>query len=310
MSNSRSLPCSHRSIRRAMSRSTRWRNAHSQTIATRQPALSKSRRLRRSLSVFASNFARQNSSRVVGIVVYRQPACRCQKQPWTKQTASNRRNTRSGVPGSRRSCRRYRSPRAWMARRRVSSGRVSLLPIPAIMRDRVARSTVSAIVVPQGAAGGTLQATDYTRGLRHVPTREHAATPHRTGRACETRVLRGPRCRIELRRCGGGSGASRRSLVIHDTSGAGRVSLRDTASSPACHSVSTGRKASPTLDGRPPPKYSAGGHGRQSTLGFLAACLTSRLRRCRRPVAGVRATYELRHPAGKRSMTHVAVPAS
>ena len=191
MSNSRSLPCSHRSSRRAMSPSTRWRNAHSQTIATRQPVSSKSRRVRRSLSVFASNFARQNFSRVVGIVLYRQPACRCQKQPWTKQTALNLRNTRSGVPGSRRSYRRYRSPRAWMARRRVSSGCVSLLPIPAIMRDRVARSTVSAIVVLQRAAGGALQATDYTRGLRHVSTRQHAATRYRNGRACETRASRG-----------------------------------------------------------------------------------------------------------------------
>ena len=72
----------------------------------------------------------------------------CQKQPCTKHTALNRRNTRSGLPGSLRSCRRYRSPRAWMARRSASSGRVSLLPIPAIMRERVARSTMSAIVVP------------------------------------------------------------------------------------------------------------------------------------------------------------------
>ena len=105
-------------------------------------------RLRRSRSVFASNVARQNSGRVVGVVAYGQPACRCQKQPCTRHTARNRRNTRSGVPGSLRSCRRYRSPRAWMARRRASSGRVFLLPIPAIMRERVARSTMSAIVVP------------------------------------------------------------------------------------------------------------------------------------------------------------------
>ena len=148
VSNMGALPRSHRSSCRAISTTACLRSAHSQTIATRQPAWSRSRRLRRSRSVFASNLARQNFSRVVGVVVYAQPACRCQKQPCTKHTAPNRRNTRSGVPGSLRSCRRYRSPRAWTVRRSASSGRVSLLPIPAIMRERVARSTMSAIVVP------------------------------------------------------------------------------------------------------------------------------------------------------------------
>ena len=148
VSNTGALPRSHRSSCRAISTTACLRSAHSQTIATRQPAWSRSRRLRRSRSVFASNLARQNSLRVVGIVVYGQPACRCQKQPCTKHTAPNRRNTRSGVPGSLRSCKRYRSPRAWTARRSASSGRVSLLPIPAIMRERVARSTMSAIIVP------------------------------------------------------------------------------------------------------------------------------------------------------------------
>ena len=62
-----------------------------------------------------------------------------------KQTARNRRNTRSGVPGRLRSCRRYLMPRACRARRRSSSGTVSLLPIPAIIRERVARSTMSGI---------------------------------------------------------------------------------------------------------------------------------------------------------------------
>ena len=148
VSNTGAFPRSHRSSCRAISTTACLRSAHSQTIATRQPAWSRSRRSRRSRSVFASNLALQNSSRVVGVVVYAQPACRCQKQPCTKHTAPNRRNTRSGVPGSLRSCRRYRSPRAWTALRSASSGRVSLLPIPAIMRERVARSTMSAIVVP------------------------------------------------------------------------------------------------------------------------------------------------------------------
>ena len=148
VSNAGALPRSHHANCSATSVASCLRSAHSQTVATRQPAWSRSCRLRRSRSVFASNFARQNSGRVVGMVVYGQPACRCQKQPCTRHTAPNRRNTRSGVPGSLRSCRRYRSPRAWIARRRASSGRVLLLPIPAIMRERVARSTMSAIVVP------------------------------------------------------------------------------------------------------------------------------------------------------------------
>ena len=151
VSNTGAQPRNHRSSCPATSPAAGLRNAHSQTIPTRQPAWSRSRRLRRSRSVFASNLARQNLSRVVGVVVYGQPTCRCQKQPCTKHTATNRGNTRSGVPGSLRSCRRYRSPRAWTARRSASSGRVSLLPIPAIMRERVARSTMSAIVVPDGS---------------------------------------------------------------------------------------------------------------------------------------------------------------
>ena len=148
VSNAGALPRSQRSSSCTISSRACLRKAHSQTIATRQPVCIRSCWLRSSRSVFASNLACQNSGRVAGVVAYGQPACRCQKQPCTKHTAPNRRNTRSGVPGRRRSCRRYRIPRAWMARRSMSSGRVSLLPIPAIMRERVARSTISAIVVP------------------------------------------------------------------------------------------------------------------------------------------------------------------
>ncbi len=148
VSNIGALPRSHRSSSWAMSTTAGLRNAHSQMIATRQSAWRRSCWLRRSRSVFASNLARQNSWRVAGWVAYRQPTCWCQKQPCTKHTAPNRRNTRSGVPESLRSWRRYRSPRAWTARRSASSGRVSLPLIPAIMRERVARSTMSAIVIP------------------------------------------------------------------------------------------------------------------------------------------------------------------
>ena len=147
VSNSEALPRSQRSSCSATSIAPSLRRAHSQTVATRQLAWSRSFRFRRSRSVFASNLSRQNSCRVDGVVAYGQPACRCQKHPCTRHTARNRRNTRSGVPGSLPSWRRYRSPRAWTARRRASSGCVFLLPIPAIMRERVARSTMSAISV-------------------------------------------------------------------------------------------------------------------------------------------------------------------
>ena len=146
MSNTGALPCNQSSSCRAISIAACLRRAHSQTIAKRQPASSSSRRLRRSRWVFESNFAFQNLSRVLGMVVYGQPACLCQKQPCTKHTALNRRNTRSGVPGSFLSCRRNRSPQLWMAWRRAISGRVSLLLILAIMRARVVLSTMSAIL--------------------------------------------------------------------------------------------------------------------------------------------------------------------
>ena len=146
------------------------RRAHSQTVATRQPACSRSWRFGRSRSMFASNLACQNSRRVLGVVAYGQPECRCQKQPCTRHTARNRRNTRSGVPGSLRSCRRNRRPRAWMARLRASSGRVFLLPIPAIMRERVARPTMSAIVVAGRSSEGTAR-QQATREVRPIVQR-------------------------------------------------------------------------------------------------------------------------------------------
>ena len=186
VSNTRALPRSQRSSRSATPTAACLRKAHSQTVATRHPAWSRSCRLRRSRTVFASNFARQNSWRVDGVAAYGQPACRCQKQPCTKHTALNWRNTRSGVPGSLRSCRRYRSPRAWMARRRASSGLVFLPLIPAIMRERVARSTISAIVVParsseeHGRQQVTREAPDRDaarRGLRRCARPDCAVRP-------------------------------------------------------------------------------------------------------------------------------------
>ena len=92
VSNTRALPRSQRSSCSATSIAACLRRAHSQTVATRQPAWRRSCRLRRSRSVFASNFARQNSWRVDGVAAYGQPACRCQKQPCT--SAASRPNLR------------------------------------------------------------------------------------------------------------------------------------------------------------------------------------------------------------------------
>ena len=218
-SNAGALPRNQRSSCAAISRVNGFRNAHSQTIATRQPASRRSRRLRWSRSVFASNFALQNLSRVAGVVVYGQPACRCQKQPCTKHTAPNRRNTRSGVPGSLRSCKRYRSPRAWMARRRATSGRVSLLPIPAIMRERVARSTMSAIFVPFWAL------EDH---LRHQTTREvsDVIQVHGTQRLCTEAVTATPVPKSGRRKAPVAPAMTGRSNATREANCPGRGSFR------------------------------------------------------------------------------------
>ena len=72
---------------RSRSRSAaRSRTSHSQTSITRQPSICKSILLRASRLTFASNFAAQNSGRVLGIAANPQP-CLCQKQPCTKMTA-------------------------------------------------------------------------------------------------------------------------------------------------------------------------------------------------------------------------------
>jgi len=59
-------------------------SAHSQTVMTLQPAASNCFLFRQSRSTLASNLACQNSGRVFGFEAYLQPACLCQKQPFTK----------------------------------------------------------------------------------------------------------------------------------------------------------------------------------------------------------------------------------
>lgn len=73
VSNSRSVPCSHRLRLCTVNSSRPRRNAHSQTIATRQPAFSSCTLVRWSRFILASNLVRQKSGRVVGLVAYGQP---------------------------------------------------------------------------------------------------------------------------------------------------------------------------------------------------------------------------------------------
>ena len=119
------------------------RSAHSHTRATRQPEASSSARFLRSRRTLPSNLSSQKRVRVAGITAYLHPACLCQKQPLTKQTALNRRNTKSGLPGRCRLCRPYRIPRRCSAWRNANSGLVSCPLTRAMILERVVSSTTS-----------------------------------------------------------------------------------------------------------------------------------------------------------------------
>src|SRR3569833_1816289 len=67
--------------------------------------------------------------------------------------ARYRGNTRSGRPGNRFACSRYRSPRANSPFRTASSGLVSLLLIRAIIRLRVSLSTLSILWLKLSSVG-------------------------------------------------------------------------------------------------------------------------------------------------------------
>jgi hypothetical protein len=122
-----------------------FRSAHSQIVATRHPRSASRSRTRSSRFRFASSLAIQNCWRVAGVVAKRQPSWLCQKHPCTNMAARCFARTRSGRPGILLSCRRYLNPRACSAQRRDISGLVSLFLMPAIIRERVAWSTMSAI---------------------------------------------------------------------------------------------------------------------------------------------------------------------
>jgi hypothetical protein len=102
---------------------------------TCQPARRNSRWVRLSLTALRCILAIQYVRLDAGTRQRAQP-CICQKQPLTLIIFRNRGNTRSGVPGSERTCKRYRYPREWTSRRTASSGVVFFDLTAAMMRDR------------------------------------------------------------------------------------------------------------------------------------------------------------------------------
>lgn len=120
------------------------RIAHSQMIATRHPAAFSPATFALSRSTFRANLSSQNSALDFGTEAYRHPSWRCQKHPWTNMAARNFGRTMSGLPGSFAECRRKRNPAPCNACRRRTSGDVFFPLMPAIIRDRVFASTMSA----------------------------------------------------------------------------------------------------------------------------------------------------------------------
>ncbi len=117
--------------------------AHSQTTSTRQPAARSAEVHRPSRSTLRCNFVRQNFVFEAGSLKNLQPLCQCQKHPWTKTAIFRPGKTMSGAPGKSALCNLNRNPAAKRALRTSISGLVFFTRIPAIMRLRVLRSTMS-----------------------------------------------------------------------------------------------------------------------------------------------------------------------
>lgn len=96
--------------------------SHPQIVRHRHPAFRNATAFFLSLATFNSNLRIQNSTLLFGIPAYRQPRCRCQKQPCTKTTVRYFGRTISGLPGNSLLCKRYRNPRACKNFLTVSSG--------------------------------------------------------------------------------------------------------------------------------------------------------------------------------------------
>lgn len=117
--------CESRKRDSLLARHDRSAISHSQTFSTLQPNRRNLAWFRRSRVRFSWNLAAHHALRVFGRVERWHPWS-CQKHPFTLMIFRRDANTRSGVPGSARTCSRYRNPMAWRRRRTFISGCVSL----------------------------------------------------------------------------------------------------------------------------------------------------------------------------------------
>lgn len=124
---------------------TSARSAHSQTVMTRQSSLIRAAEQAASLARFNVSLSIQKERRLLGTRKNRQSWCACQKQPLINIVARHLVSTRSGLPGRSRRCSRKRNPAANRPERTRRSGRVLLLRMPDIIRDRASGVTTSAI---------------------------------------------------------------------------------------------------------------------------------------------------------------------
>ena len=149
------------------------RIAHSQIINTRQPADFNISVALRSRCALARSFAFQKSWRVSGSLDSEQ-RCACQKQPWMNTTVRYFGKTRSGLPGSERSCNRYHNPRACTPRRISISGFVSLPRMRLMLSWRCAAVSTSAIHAP-APASATMVRRQVRSSLPDMPGRSVTA---------------------------------------------------------------------------------------------------------------------------------------
>src|SRR5258707_196855 len=130
-------PRNVRTLRLNVSKS---RVSHSQMTSTFHFDAFSARIFRLSRALLAANFLHQKIDRTLGVVVFEQPLCRCQNQPWINSTLCRLGKTRSGLPGKSRRWRRKRYARECTTRRTIISGFVFLLRTLDIRR---LRSTVT-----------------------------------------------------------------------------------------------------------------------------------------------------------------------
>lgn len=122
--------------------------SHSQTTKTSHPWRESLWIFSRSRCLLASSLGFQKSRRDLGSLASLHPGsgCRCQKHPCTNITFFRLGNTKSGMLGKLRRCRRYRYPIPCTRRRTIISGLVSLLRMRLIRSLRSFGVRVSVMV--------------------------------------------------------------------------------------------------------------------------------------------------------------------